>query len=100
MMPQWLYRYGREGAECLDGAIFSFAMGTDPEAVLLLEAFKSSDDAYQWQFAFVRQTAAALEGRWKKEVVWSAEKYPINNNPALPHRTLSERLPPELLESD
>ncbi|MEX2137865.1 MAG: hypothetical protein WD894_01300 [Pirellulales bacterium] len=100
MMPQWLYRYGREGTECLDGAIFSFAMGTDPEAVLLLEAFKTNDDAYQWQFAFVRQTSAALEGRWKKDVVWSAERTPIDVNPALPHRTLRESLPPKLLESE
>ena len=99
MMPQWLYRYGREGTECLDGAIFSFAMGTDPEAVLLLEAFKTGDDAYQWQFAFVRQTSAGLEGRWKKDVVWTAERIPIDTNPALPHRTLREPLPPELLET-
>lgn len=94
MMPQWLYRYGREGADCLDGAIFSFATGTDPEAVLHLEAFKSNDGAYHWQFAFVRQTHRGLQGRWKKDIVWTAEKGPINNNPALPHRTLSESLPP------
>jgi hypothetical protein len=96
MMPQWLYRYGREGTACLDGAVYSFAMGTDPEAVLLLEAFKSNEDAYQWQFAFVRQTSGALEGRWKKNVVWTAEKFPNGDEPTLPHYTLREPLPPEL----
>jgi hypothetical protein len=99
MMPQWLHRYGREGAACLDGAIYSFAMGTDPEAVLLLEAFKpskSNEDAYQWQFAFIRQTSGALEGRWKENVVWTAEKFPNGDEPALPHFTLREPLPVEL----
>jgi hypothetical protein len=105
MMPQWLYRYGREGTACLDGAVYAFAMGTDPEAVLLLEAFKSNksdksnEDAYQWQFAFVRQTSGALEGRWKKNVVWTAEKFPNGDEPTLPHYTLREPLPPELVRA-
>jgi hypothetical protein len=96
MMPQWLHRYGREETACLDGAVYAFAMGTDPEAVLLLEAFKSKENTFQWQFAFVRQTSGALEGRWKDKVVWTAEKFPNGDDPALPHYTLREPLPPEL----
>jgi hypothetical protein len=105
MMPQWLLRYGREGAACLDGAVYAFAMGTDPEAVLLLEAFKSNtsnksnEDAYQWQFAFIRQTSGALEGRWKNEVVWTAEKFPNGDEPTLPHYTLREPLPADLADA-
>lgn len=103
MMPQWLHRYGREGTACLDGAVYAFAMGTDPEAVLLLEAFKPNkpnEGAYQWQFAFIRQTSGALEGRFKTKVVWTAEKFPNGDEPTLPHFTLREPLPPELVESD
>jgi hypothetical protein len=100
MMPQWLHRYGRDGTACLDGAVFGFAMGTDPEAVLLLEAFQSGVGVYQWQFAFVRQTSGALEGRWKKDIVWTAEKFPTDIDPALPHLTLREPLPAELVNAD
>jgi hypothetical protein len=98
MLPQWLYRYGREGSECLDGAIFAFVMGTDPEAVLLLEAFRTDENKYQWQFAFARGTSGALEGRWKEEIVWTAEKFPVGNDPARPHITFSEPLPAELVQ--
>jgi hypothetical protein len=105
MMPQWLHRYGHEGSACLDGAVYAFAMGTDPEAVLLLEASepnksnKANEDAYQWQFAFIRQTSGALEGRWKKNVVWTAEKFPNGDDPALPHYTIREPLPAELVRA-
>jgi hypothetical protein len=80
-------------------------MGTDPEAVLLLEAFKSNqsnnsnEDAYQWQFAFIRQTSGALEGRFKTNVVWTAEKFPNGDDPALPHYTLREPLPADLADA-
>lgn len=96
MLPQWLYRYGREGGECLDGALFAYAMGTDPEAVLLLEAYRTSEGEYQWQFAFVRRTSGALEGRWNGDVVWTAEKFPIDTDPTRPHLTLREPLPGEV----
>ncbi|MCI0684868.1 MAG: hypothetical protein L0Y71_22450, partial [Gemmataceae bacterium] len=35
LMPQPLFRYGADNSNVLDGAIFSFALGTDPEALLL-----------------------------------------------------------------
>lgn len=94
MLPQWLYRYGREGSDCLDGALFAYVMGTDPEAVLLLEAYRTGNGEYQWQYAFVRRTSGALEARWKGDVVWQAEKFPVDTDASRPHLTLREPLRP------
>ena len=99
MLPQWLYRYGREGADCMDGAIFAYVMGTDPEAALLLEAYRTDDGDYRWQYAFVRRTSGGLEARLDGEVVWNAEKLPIGTDPSRPHLTFSEPLPPRLVPS-
>jgi hypothetical protein len=95
MLPQWLYRYGEEGQEVLDGALFAYVVGTDPEAALLLEAFRSDDGTYEWQYAFVRQTSGILEGRWQGEVVWKAER-PGEDDPAKTHFRLRRSLPADL----
>ena len=38
LMPQPLYRYAEKTAGALDGALFVFALATDPELILLVEA--------------------------------------------------------------
>ena len=37
-MPKPFARYGKAGSALIDGAVFCFALGTDPEAYLILEA--------------------------------------------------------------
>jgi hypothetical protein len=97
LLPQWLYRYGEEGRDVLDGALFAYVLGTDPEAALLLEAYRANDDqAYQWQFAFVRQTSGGLEARLGDEVVWSAQKRPFEDDPSQPHFRLRRPLLEEM----
>ncbi len=38
-LPQPLYRYDSKRSDVLDGAVFAFVQGTDPESLLLIEAF-------------------------------------------------------------
>jgi hypothetical protein len=72
LMTQPLFRYEPTVGPAQDGAIFAFAIGTDPEALLLLESRKSGG-AFRWEYAFARfhfvTISATLDGRqvWKVE---------------------------------
>jgi hypothetical protein len=93
LLPQPLYRYGGEGKDVLDGALFGYVIGTDPEAALMIEAFRTKDGNYQWQYAFVRQTSGGLEAKLQGEVVWTAEKRPGEDDRTKPHFRLLRPLP-------
>ena len=98
LLPQPLYRYESTRSDLLDGAVFGFVQGTDPETLLMLEAFKVGD-RLGWQFAFARRTSGELEGRHKDKIVWHADRFPSNDNPLSTHRTLSRPLEPSLVEA-
>jgi hypothetical protein len=92
LLPRPLYRYDLANARdpdpnLLDGALFGYVLGTDPEVVLVLEAVGTADKA-DWQYAFARATAGGLEVKLGDEVVWTAKKGPPNRNPKLPHFTM------------
>ena len=91
LLPQPLYRYDNKRSDVLDGAVFAFVQGTDPESLLLLEAFKKGN-GFEWQFAFVRRTSGELEGRHKDTVVWHADRFPASNDPRSTHRSLGRPL--------
>ena len=91
LLPQPLYRYDSKRSDVLDGAVFAFVQGTDPESLFLIEAFKKGD-GFKWQFAFVRRTSGELEGRHKDNVVWHADRFPTNNDPRSTHRSLGRPL--------
>lgn len=71
LMSKPLYRYGKEGTEIIDGALFTFAHGTDPELWVLVEA-RSGQEKPQWYYALAPMTAYALKVSRKGEDIWSA----------------------------
>ena len=73
MLNQPVFRYESKNPELLDGAIFGFVEGTDPEAWLLLEARKK-EDRFIWQFAFARMNNDELHGYQNKAEVWTVAK--------------------------
>ncbi|TXT19271.1 MAG: hypothetical protein FD138_4358 [Planctomycetota bacterium] len=91
LLPQPLYRYESKRSDVLDGAVFAFVQGTDPESLLLLEAFRVGD-RFEWQFAFARRTSGELEGRHKDQIVWHADRFPANDDPRSTHRVLARPL--------
>ncbi len=96
LLPRPLYRYDLKHAKepdpnLLDGALFAYVQGTDPEVVLVLEAIPTAKDS-AWQYAFVRATSGGLEVKLGNEVVWTANKAPASRNPELPHFTMSRVL--------
>lgn len=72
LLTQPLFRYESEGQQVLDGALFSFTLGTDPEAILLLEA-RAANEGHQWEFAFARFHYIELKAFHKDREVWRAD---------------------------
>jgi hypothetical protein len=91
LLPKPLYRYDSKRPDVLDGAVFAFVQGTDPESLLLIEAFKAKG-ASQWQYAFARRTSGELEGRHHDTVVWHADRFPQTSDPRATILSLSRRL--------
>jgi hypothetical protein len=96
LLPKPLYRdevSAASGADpgWIDGGVFAFVQGTDPEALLLLEAVRQSGRP-RWQYAFARATASGLEARLDKTIVWTVEFLEGQNTPLLPQMTLRRPL--------
>jgi hypothetical protein len=70
LMPKPLYRYGAADSEAIDGAMFCFAHGTDPEAFLFVECRRRGSER-DWEYSFARFSDLALEARYKGRTVWS-----------------------------
>lgn len=63
-------RYGKQGSSVLDGSLFCFAHGTDPEVLLMVESHQDKDGP-AWRFAFAPMTTFAVNASWKGNEVWS-----------------------------
>jgi hypothetical protein len=92
LMTTPLYRYKIEKPDkVLDGVIFAYASGTDPEVLLLIEAFGDAGQ-YRWEYAFVRRSSGGLQGRFRSQIVWAAKMHPQKKNPLLNHVEFSRPL--------
>lgn len=90
-LPRELYRYEPEKSDVIDGAAFCFAVGNDPEVILLLEAVKESTQS-TWNYAFVRQTTGELQGRHLDQVVWSHPRYDFHPDPQARFLTITSHV--------
>lgn len=68
-----MHRYSDADDGLLDGALFVYAYGTNPEAVLAIEARGAPGGAAIWQYGFVRLTAAAVSAKVGDSLAWTAE---------------------------
>ncbi len=79
LLPQPFYRYESTDPDVLDGAVFAYvtSAGTDPEALLVLEARKpTSKDVPIWHYALSRFTDTELRVKHKGEEVFTAPLIP------------------------
>lgn len=75
LLTQPLYRYESTEPEVIDGGLFAFVEGTDPEIVLLIEV-KTSPDGPRWEFAAARMNSITLSLTRRGSEVWSAPTIP------------------------
>jgi len=62
LLPTPLMRYTSPDHDVVDGAIFGYAQGTNPEAIVVIEAVRS-EGKVAWQAAPARLSAYAIRGR-------------------------------------
>ena len=72
LMTQPLLRYEPTSGPAVDGAIFAYAIATDPEALLLLEARKNGG-GLRWEYAFARFHFVTLTAQHGGKEVWRVE---------------------------
>jgi hypothetical protein len=98
LLSRPLYRYEEPTGEVVDGAVFSFVVGVDPEVLLLIEAVEHAGEP-RWEYAFARRTSGELLGRLDDTIVWRADRFPDNSNPSGTERGVTRPLPEQLRES-
>jgi hypothetical protein len=69
LLPRPLYRYDAERTKTLDGAVYAFVVGTDPELLLLLECDTAAARP-EWRFGVGRMNRDAIRLLRKGKKVW------------------------------
>ncbi|OWK45258.1 hypothetical protein FRUB_01589 [Fimbriiglobus ruber] len=62
-----------------DGAMFAFASGTNPMAILMLEA-RQVGESWKWHYAFARTASGAVTARYGEKEIFSVDRYDFRNN--------------------
>jgi hypothetical protein len=70
LLTQPVHRYGRPDGPVVDGALFAYCKGTNPEILLLVEAVRKGNEL-EWQYSFARMTSRQCEVTREDKVVWS-----------------------------
>ncbi|WP_436717877.1 hypothetical protein U8335_14755 [Roseiconus lacunae] len=76
LLSQPLFRYGDADSSVLDGALFSFVQGTDPEVIVLIEARKNPEGSLRWQIALARMAALEFSAKYRGQELWHVESMP------------------------
>jgi len=79
LLPQPVYRYENPASQSdfVDGGLFVFVQGTDPELWLLLEAHRgAADNAAQWMYAAARMNSVDLSLDYDRQTVWHRDVLP------------------------
>ena len=77
LLTKPLYRYANPQGDILDGVLFAFALGTDPEVFLILEAHRDERGRPGWQYGLSRDTVVAARAAHKGREVWSVPLIPL-----------------------
>jgi hypothetical protein len=73
IQPVFRFETGKDQSEP-DGAVFAFANGTNPMAILLLEA-RQVGESRKWHYAFAKTGTGAVAAQYDAKEIFSADKY-------------------------
>jgi len=75
--PVYRYELGMDPGGLVDGALFAFVQGTDPEVWLLIEARRAdAKSAPKWHYAVARMNSIDLTVQFDGRPVWHGEPLP------------------------
>ncbi|MDP1796493.1 MAG: hypothetical protein Q8K78_03385 [Planctomycetaceae bacterium] len=73
LLTKPLYRYPPDVVGAIDGGLFAFVQGTDPEVLLLIEAVETNGQS-RWRYAFARFTHTTATVQRDGRTVWECPK--------------------------
>jgi hypothetical protein len=68
LLPTPIYRY-ESAVSAIDGAVFAFVHGTDPELFLVLE--HTASEQPPWRYSLAPMTCWAVEAKLDGRIVWN-----------------------------
>jgi len=71
LLPQPVYRYHQLPENVVDGGLFAFVQGTDPEVFVIVEAAKT-EGGLQWNYAVSRMNMHELRLALDGKEIWTA----------------------------
>ena len=74
MLTTPLLRYDLASEGIVDGLVYAFVLGTNPEVLLSVEAKVADDSRTYWQYRFTRLTVYELKAYRGKKQVWTAKR--------------------------
>jgi hypothetical protein len=96
LLVQPLLRYESPDANVIDGALFAFVQGTDPQSLLILEACQVDSSKAAWRFAFARLASGAVAAKLDDRQIFSVPKYDFRRDPVQTFLLLPKQpAPPE-----
>ncbi len=72
-----VYRYSANSQGILDGALFAFVQGTNPEVLLMVEAQGTEPAERAWRYGFARMSSYNLRVRRGEQAVWERKREPV-----------------------
>ena len=84
LLTQPLHRQEKQLKHVEDGALFTFAMGTDPEVILLIEA-RPTNNGLKWHYSVGRFSGMQTDLKYKDDIVWSYRGRAQQFDPAKPY---------------
>ncbi len=94
LLTQPIYRYQSASQGVVDGALFAFVEGTDPEVFLLIEARRTEGKKDSvWHYALARMNSVNFRVSHKAREVWSVPTipWPQAHNPREPYTLFTFR---------
>jgi hypothetical protein len=76
LLAQPIYRYENTKGDLIDGGLFVFVQGTDPEVFLLIEARRSRGETAEWLFGATRMHGIDLRLNHRGRAIWNAPEIP------------------------
>jgi hypothetical protein len=76
LLAQPIYRYENTKGDLIDGGLFVFVVGTDPEVFLLIEARRPARGVAEWRFAATRMNNVNLRLNHRGREVWNVPELP------------------------
>lgn len=75
LLPAPIYRYRKPdpNGELIDGAMFAFVQGTDPEVLLSIEAVRNEEQEGSWQYSLARMSMVPTQVSHQDKLVWETD---------------------------